>query len=241
MKQRPFFYIGLIGILVIANVYWLDKTFPSSAPYMLRGFSKPAIFYEFIQSPVEVEAFFGLDDYDFDSEKFIEKINQGQKLDFIFAIVYSAFFFLFFKKLVNVSHKKWYKIGMFLAIAAFLGDVIANVQLLQIVDKITTGGYDSNLSVLLVATWFKWLSLAVGFCLFGLWLLQLSGVLKYMGYVAWLPLILSFFALMHRGVYTELFTRSINIMFFVAISYCFMFDKSYYQAIKTNDEKQFLQ
>ncbi len=226
MKNRPFLYVGLIGILIIANVYWLVQTFPSSAPFMLRGFSSPIIFFEFIQSPVEVEAFFGLADYDFDTDKFIKAMDKGNKIDFIFTFLYSTFFFLFFKKLSEVSDKKWYKIGMLLAILAFMGDVVENVQLLQITSKISQGGYDNNLSLLFIFTWIKWFSLAVGFALLGLWLMKLSGVLRYMGYVAWLPLILGFVAFANRGIYTELFTRSINIMFFVAISYCFMFEKS---------------
>ncbi len=232
MNKRPFFYIGLIGLLVIATVYFLEKSYPSSAPFMLKGFSSPAYFFEFIQSPVEVEAFFGLDDYDFDSEKFIKAMNKGNKIDFVFAFVYSLFFFLFFKKLAKVSHRQWYKIGMLLAIFALVGDVVENIQLLQITAKVNEGGYDNNLKLLFIFTWIKWLSLAVGFAMLGLWLVKLSGVLRYMGYVAWIPLILSFFALANRGIYTALFTRSINIMFFVAISYCFMFEKSL-----VNDDK----
>ncbi len=226
MSKRPFFYIGLIGILIIANVYWLAQSFPPSAPFMLKGFSSPVIFFEFIQSPVEVEAFFGLDDYDFDTEKFIKAMDKGNKIDFLFAFLYSTFFFLFFKKLSEVSNKQWYKIGMILAVLAFVGDVVENVQLLQITSKVSQGGYDNNLNFLFIFTWIKWFSLAIGFALFGLWLVKLSGVLRYMGYVAWLPIILGFIAFLNRGVYTELFTRAIDIMFFVAISYCFMFEKS---------------
>ncbi len=236
MKNRPFLLIGLIGLVIIAIVYFMEQTFPSSAPFMLKGFSKPITYYEFIQSPVEVEAFFGLDDYDFDSEKFIRDMNKGNKIDFLFAFVYSVFFFLFFKKLTQVSSKKWYKIGMILAVFAFIGDIVENIQLLQITSKLAEGGYENNLEWLFAFTWIKWWSLALGFALFGLWLVKLSGVLRYMGYVAWLPLILSFFALMQRGIYTELFTRSINIMFFVAISYCFMFEQADYELKMKNEE-----
>ncbi|NJO91127.1 MAG: hypothetical protein HC831_20795, partial [Chloroflexia bacterium] len=74
--------------------------------------------------------FFGLTDYDFDSEQFIDKMDQGNRLDFAFAFIYSTFFFFFFKRLAEESEQKWYKAGMLLALLAFVGDVFENVQLL---------------------------------------------------------------------------------------------------------------
>lgn len=223
MKNRPFFYIGLIGLLTIAATYVMEITFPKTAPFMAKGFSKPIIFFEFIQSPIEVEAFVGINDYDFDSETFIKKLDLGNKIDFVFAFIYTTFFFLMFYKLAKVSNLKWYKIGMILAVIALVCDVVENIQLLEITNKITTGDYINNLHLLFIFTWIKWFSIAIGFALFSLWLVKMPGVLRYMGYLAWLPLMLGIMAYVNRGLLNELFTRSINIMFFVAISYCFMY------------------
>ncbi len=235
MKNKPFLYIGILGVIVLLNAYWLKNTFPSKAPYMVEGFSTPITFFAFIQSPVELESFFGLDNYDFDSAAFIKRMDNGNKIDFIFALLYSVFFFLFFMKLAKISEKKWYKSGMLLAIIAFAADVMENVQLLQITSNLTNGIYEQNLDYLFIFTWIKWSSLAIGMALFGLWLIKLPGILRYMGYIAWLPIIFGFIAFLNRGVFTELFTRSINIMFFVGISYCFMFNKSMLEYIQDDE------
>jgi hypothetical protein len=222
-KNRPFLYVGLIGLFILAGAYWLKNVFPQEAPYMAPRFSSPIIFFEFIQSPVEVTDFFGLTDYDFDSEQFIGKMDQGNRLDFFFAFIYSAFFLFFFKKLAEESGQKWYKAGMMLALLAFIGDIFENVQLLGITANLQSGDLESHIRLLAVFTWIKWSSLAIGFAIFGLWLMKLEGVLRLMGYVAWVPLIFGIMAFMRRGLMTELFTRSISILFFVAISYCFMY------------------
>lgn len=223
IKNRPFIYVGLIGLLILGGAYWLKNVFPQEAPYMAKGFSSPVVFFEFIQSPVEVTDFFGLTDYDFNSEKFIGEMDQGNRLDFGFALIYSAFFFLFFMRLTNESEQNWYKAGMFLALFAFVGDVFENVQLLGITSNLQSGELESHIYLLAIFTWLKWGSLAIGFAIFGLWLMKLEGVLRLMGYIAWVPLVFGIMAFMRRGVMTELFTRSISILFFVTISYCFMY------------------
>ncbi len=223
IKNRPFFYVGLIGILILGGAYCLKNVYPTEAPYMAPQFSSPLVFFEFIQSPVEVIDFFGLTDYDFNSEEFIGKMDLGNRLDFGFAFIYCTFFFFFFKKLAEESEQKWYKAGMFLALLAFIGDVFENMQLLGITANLQSGEVGKYIKLLAIFTWIKWGSLAIGFAIYGLWLMKLDGVLRLMGYVAWLPLVFGIMAFMRRGVMTELFTRSIGILFFVSISYCFMY------------------
>lgn len=237
-KNRPFFYIGLVGLLVFAGAYTLKNVFPSEAPYLAPRFSTPIVFFEFIQSPVEVFDFFGITDYDFDSQKFIKKMDNGNKLDFGFALIYSTFLFLFFRKLAEESEQKWYRAGMVLAILAFIGDVLENIQLLSITANLQSGDFEQYIKLLFVFTWIKWGSLAIGFAIYALWLLKLDGVLKFMGYVGWVPLIFGAMALMRRGVMTELFTKSVNIMFFVAISYCFLY-KSDMKPVPNDELNQF--
>jgi hypothetical protein len=223
IRNRPFFYVGIIGLLILGAAYWLKQVYPPEAPFMAQGFSSPIVFFEFIQSPVEITDFFGLTDYDFNSEKFIGEMDQGNHLDFVFAFIYSTFFFFFFKRLAEESAQNWYKAGMFLALLAFVGDVFENVQLLGITANLQSGELENHIKLLAIFTWLKWGSLAFGFAIFGLWLMKLEGVLRLMGYVAWIPLVFGIMAFMRRGVMNELFTRSISILFFVAISYCFMY------------------
>ena len=223
IKNRPFFYIGLIGLLILGGAYWLKNIYPDEAPYLAPRFSSPIVFFQFIQSPVEVTDFFGLTDYDFNSEKLIGQMDLGNRLDFGFAFIYCTFFFFFFKLLAEESEKGWYKAGMFLALLAFIGDVFENMQLLGITANLQSGELETHIKLLAIFTWLKWGSLAIGFAIYGLWLMKLEGVLRLMGYVAWVPLVFGIMAFMRRGLMTELFTRSVNIVFFVAISYCFMY------------------
>lgn len=223
LKNRPFLIVGLIGLLVFGGAYGLKKVFPAEAPYMAERFSTPIVFFEFIQSPLEVNDFFGLTDYDFDSEKFIEKMDFGNQLDFVFALIYSTFLFLFFRQLAKESEQKWYKAGMVLAILALIGDVFENIQLLGITANLQTGDFETNIKLLFIFTWIKWGSLAIGFAIYAIWLLKLDGVLKFMGYVGMVPIVFGAMALMRRGIMTELFAKSINIMFFVAVCYCFFY------------------
>jgi hypothetical protein len=58
IKTRPYFYIGLLGILLIVFGLILPTFFPKEAPQMTKGFSTPIIFFEFIKTPVEVNNFF---------------------------------------------------------------------------------------------------------------------------------------------------------------------------------------
>lgn len=223
LKKRPFLLIGIIGLFIIGGAYFLKKAYPQDAPYMAPRFSSPVVFFQFIQSPLEVDSFFGVTDYSFDSDNMISKMDKGNKLDFGFAFIYSLFFFLFFKQLAHESEQKWYKIGMLLAVLALIGDVMENMQLLNITSNIVTGDYEGSIRLLPVFTWMKWASLAIGFAIYGLWLLKLEGVLRLMGYIAFVPVFLGVMAVFKRGLMTELFTRTITIMFFVAISYCFMY------------------
>jgi hypothetical protein len=238
IKNKPFFYVGLVGLLIFGGAYWLKETFPAEAPYMAPRFSTPIVFFEFVQSPIEVYDFFGITDYDFDSENFIAKMDAGNKIDFAFAFIYSAFLFLFFRVLAKESEQKWYKAGMVLAILALIGDVFENVQLLGITANLQSGNFETQLKLLNIFTWVKWASIAIAFALYALWLLKLEGVLKLMGYVAWIPLIFGAMAFMRRGVMTELFTRSVSILFFVAIAYCFMYKSEMKPLSREEKEKE---
>ena len=232
IKNRPFLYIGLVGLLIIGGAYWLKNVFPTEAPYMAPRFTTPIVFFEFIASPIEIYDFFGITDYDFNHEKFISQIDKGNQIDFAFAFVYSAFLFLFFRSLAYESEQKWYKTGMVLAILAFIGDIFENVQLLGITANLGSGDFETHLKLLYIFTWLKWSCLALSFALYALWLLRLDGVLRFMGYVAWIPLVFGIMAFVRRGIMTELFTKSVNIMFFVAICYCFMYKTEMHPKLK---------
>jgi hypothetical protein len=223
IERRPFFYIGLIGILLIIFGLGLPKFFPKEAGHMPEGFSTPIIYFEFIESPVEVNDFFGINEDGLGNMKFVNQMDKGNRIDFAFAFVYAAFLFLFFQKLSSVSDLKWFKIGMLLAVLSFIFDYAENIQLLGITANLENGNYLTQLSLLKIFTWIKWFSLAISFAIFSVWLFKFKGIYRLMAYVALLPLLLGLLAFIKRGLATELFSKSISIMFFVTICYCFLY------------------
>jgi hypothetical protein len=223
IKTHPYFYVGLIGLLLIVFGLILPAFFPKEAPQMAKGFSTPIIYFEFIKSPVEVNDFFGITDKGIYDQIFVNQMNKGNKLDFAFMLVYSAFLFLFFMKLVKVSGIKWFKIGMLLALLAFLSDFLENIQLLGITANLENGDFHTQLSLLKIFTWIKWGSLVLSFVVFSIWLFKFKGIYKFLAFLSLIPFVLGLMAYLKRGLMNELFAKSISIAFFVMICYCFFY------------------
>ena len=221
--KRPFLPAGIVGFFVVVTAIWMLQFFPAEAVHLPKGFSTPVIFFEFIQSPMEVADFFGITDDGIPNESFINQMNKGNYLDFFFMLVYSSFLFLFFYLLAKISGNKWVKTGMLLALFAFFGDMFENIQLLGITANLESGHFLRQLSLLHLFTWIKWGSLAISFVLFSVWLYPSGGIYRFMGYVTAIPFLLGIWAFLDRGTASELFAKSISVAFFVMICYCFLY------------------
>jgi hypothetical protein len=222
IKQRPYFFTGIAGLVVIVIALWIQLVFPKESAHMASGFSTPIIYFEFIQSPDEVNAFFGVENGR-TNELFVKQMDRGNYADFAFMLAYSAFLFLFFRKLSAISELTWFKTGMILAVLALVGDLIENIQLLGITANLENGDFITQLLLLKLFTWIKWGSLAISFALFSFWLVKFKGFYRIIGYIVATPFIMGIIAIFNRGMATELFAKSVSIVFFVMICYCFFY------------------
>jgi hypothetical protein len=221
-KSHPFFYIGLLGIILIAFGLILPGFFPKEAK-MPKGFNSPIIYFEFIKTPDEVKDFFGVSDSgEFDRELAV-KMDLGNKIDFGFMLVYSAFLFFLFLKLAKISNKKWLRLGMFLAVIALLGDFFENIQLLSITSNLKSGEYITQLSLLKIFTWIKWNSLVINFLLFVPFFFIQKSISHIITYIMAIPFVLGLIAFINRGFVNELFAKSISACFLVMICFCFAY------------------
>ncbi|OQX98419.1 MAG: hypothetical protein B6I20_11120, partial [Bacteroidetes bacterium 4572_117] len=122
--KKPFIFAGYTGLLLIVLGLFLMTTFPKHVPYMAEGFQTPIIFFEFVQTVEETQQFFGMTSSLLPDDNLIQKMDFGNKIDFIYAFVYALFLFLFAKKLMEISGKKIFMAVMVLAVVAFIGDCL---------------------------------------------------------------------------------------------------------------------
>ena len=222
-NNRPFLKIGYIGILIALIALSLMSTFPKIVPYMANGFKTPIIFFEFVSSVGETQQFFGMTNGLLPDDNLIEKMNLGNKIDFLYAFVYASFLFFFAKKLIKISGKKIFMAVMILAVIAMIFDWMENIKLILITEKLASGDFQNELDMLHIYTWIKWLSLAISFLILSEWFFSGNWLSKIFSFIAWIPVILAVLAYRYPGFYSELFVKSIMIMFVLIIVYCFVY------------------
>jgi hypothetical protein len=220
MKTHPFFLSGLIGLAVIAVSVVSLLLFPQSSPGQIDGINSPIIAFEFAQTVEEIEALFGPAG-SAERAALALAMDRGNRLDFLYMLLYSAFMFTFAVQAGRLSGKAWLYAGAVLAVAALLGDVLENVQLLAITAKLDSGAFSVELARLYWFTWLKWGSLAVYFVWMGAWLWGNGRFPTLIALASFLTFLLGLLAFIRRGPITEAFTLAIALMFLLLIIYSF--------------------
>ena len=221
--KKPFIFAGYTGLLLIVLGLFLMTTFPKHVPYMAEGFQTPIIFFEFVQTVEETQQFFGMTSSLLPDDNLIQKMDFGNKIDFIYAFVYALFLFLFAKKLMEISGKKIFMAVMVLAVVAFIGDCLENIKLISITENIESGSFQNHLDALFIFTWIKWGSLALIFVILSEWFFRGRVISTIFAFIGWTPLILGILAYKMPGLYNELFAKSIMFMFIALIVYSFIY------------------
>ncbi len=221
--NRPFITAGYVGIILILLGLFLMSTFPRYVPYMAEGFQTPVIFFEFVQTVEETQQMFGMTNGLLPDDNLIQKMDFGNKIDFIYALVYSLFLFLFAQKLVKISGKKFYTAVMVLAVIAFVFDCLENIKLITITENIESGSFQNDLETLFVFTWVKWGALALSFVILSEWFFRGKIVSTIFAFLGWAPMILGILAYKMPGFYNELFAKSIMFLFVALIVYSFIY------------------
>ena len=231
--SKPFVKTGVVGLLVVAMSIGLLTIFPSTAPKMPDGFFTPIIAFEFIQTRAEVLQMFtqaGGDGRESINEAMSAAFDLGNRLDYIYMGLYSAFLMLFSLTCARISGKKYFYAATALSLVVLAGDALENIQLLGITSYLksglNSGEMDAQLSLLYRFTWMKWGGLAAIFLVLAPWFLRGGKFSKAVGLSGIVCAGLGLAAFLHRSVISEIFGLSVGLMFLLMIIYCFRRDGS---------------
>jgi len=224
--NRPFLKVGFLGLLVIGMGSVLLMVFPSKAPWMMDGFFTPVIAFEFIQSQSEVYQLFGLPgspDQLFMSQAMIKAMDLGNRLDYIFMILYASFLFFFSFVCAKNTGQRHYYAACILSFIILVADIMENIQLLRITAKITHHDFGKELFLLHWFTWIKWGGITIVFLILAPYFFKgriYSKLIAAMGISSFILYILAYF---NRSVLNELLGLSVSLMFLMMIVYSFIF------------------
>lgn len=222
MKHKPFIKTGYLGLAVIAMSIALLFVFPSKAPSLPEGFMTPIIAFEFIQSPDEVFQMFGGNDLAART-KMKDAMDLGNRLDYVYMILYSMFLLLFCATCAKITRNPYYFAGAGIALVVLAGDAMENIQLLGITANLSAGDIAPYLQPLHLFTWIKWGGIALIFLILSSWFLKGGFFSRFIGIMGAISFILGIAAFLRRSMVNEIFALSVAVMFILMIIYCFTF------------------
>lgn len=163
MKNNVFKYAAYIGLAVIAVSLIMMKVGKVNAGevWMPEGFSVPVLALEFAQNTNEMQQIVSSL-----SEDATSKIVAGTKVDMVFLLVYNLFLALVVRGIYKITKLKQYQYWTFLPVIVLLADAVENYQLFLALSR-----SEFSILALQIATWTKWLGLALSFTLIGRFLL----------------------------------------------------------------------
>lgn len=214
--------IGFLGLLVIGMSIVLLIVFPSKAPWMMDGFSTPIIAFEFVQSQSEVYRLFGLTDSP-DQLSMIKAMDFGNRLDYIYMVLYTSFLFFFSFVCAKNTGQKCYYAGSMLSFVILVADALENIQLLRITAKFASQDFGKELSLLHCFTWIKWGGITVVFLILAPYFFKGRSYSKVIATIGISSFILSILAYLNRSVLNELLGLSVALMFPMMIVYSFIY------------------
>ncbi|MCB9748526.1 MAG: hypothetical protein H6713_00825 [Myxococcales bacterium] len=170
--RRPFLRCGLVGLAAVLMGLVLLAVLPSRALAMPEGFNNPLVAFEFARAPAELYALFGPTPTP-EGEAVAAAMDLGNKLDFVFLLLYPGFFLYLSVAAARLSGRRWLWIGAGLAVVMAVGDALENVQLLALTSAWSSGApFEPALTRLQRFTWVKWGGIAAGFAVFAGYLLS---------------------------------------------------------------------
>jgi len=220
--NKPFMKIGFLGLLVIGMSIVLLMVFPSKAPWMMDGFFTPIIAFEFVQSQSEVSQLFGLSDSP-DQLSMIKAMDFGNRLDYIYMVLYTSFLFFFSLVCAKNTGQRYYYAGSMLSLVILVADALENIQLLRITAKITSQDFAKELSLLHCFTWMKWGGITIVFLILAPYFFKGRIYSKVIGSIGISSFILSVLAYLNRSALNELLGLSVVLMFLMMIVYSFIY------------------
>lgn len=223
MKKRPYILSGFIGLAVIVMSLVNMTVFPQESPGQIDDIGSPIIAFEFAETPEEIYTLFGASGAP-EQSAMVQGMDQGNRLDYLYMLLYSGFLFSFAVLAARHTGQTWLYAGAALALLAFAGDALENMQLLSITGKLASGDFTAELVRLHWFTWLKWGSLATYFVVMGVWLWRGNGrFAKLIAIAADITFLLGLVSFIQRGPATEPFTLAIALMFVLLIVFSFVY------------------
>jgi hypothetical protein len=227
MSERPYIWSGFLGLAVIVMSLVTLAVFPQTSPGQIEGITSPIIAFEFAETPAEIYTLFGANGTP-EQAAMVAAMDQGNRLDYLYMLLYSGFLFTFAMTAVRQTGQRWLYVAAVLAVLAFIGDALENVQLLAITNKLAVGDFTAELAQLRLFTWLKWGSLATYFLLVGVGLWRGNGrFARLITIAAAITFLLGLISFAQRGPTTEPFTLAVAVMFVLLIGYSFGYRSGY--------------
>jgi hypothetical protein len=218
---RPFFSAGLPGLALLIMSIALLFVFPARLPRLPEGFVTPILAFEFVRTVDDVKIIFGPED-SLGRQETVRAMDLGNRLDYIYMILYAGFLACFSRTCVRVTGRKLFYIPLCLAGLSLAGDALENIQLLGITAGLETMEIEPYLVRLHQMTWVKWGSLALVFLFLVPYFIKGGLYSRIIAGAAVAGALLAVAAFFHRSVLNELFGATTGILFLLTIIYCFI-------------------
>lgn len=212
-----------LGVLTLVMGFALHFIFPAEMSWTYSGVKTPVVAFEFAQTPAEIFQMFGSDIEKRDA--IVKSMNRGNYIDFIFIAIYAGFLAaLIWLHKPLLAGLTYGCLGLSTVILAM--DFIENIILLELTRLVSVGYTGAPkvqewLNVLIISTWFKWMSIVVVIGVLGM-------ACRFIHWLGWLMLFLSGASLLlggwnilHRDS-LELFSNLVLFSFIVLVAYIFM-------------------
>jgi len=221
-KNNPYRFTAYLGISLIVMSIVLMIVMPHKVRRLPDGFKTPVLAFEFAQSTKDTYGIF-YDENGHISQGVVSSMDLGNILDFIYMVQYSLFLLLFCLITFRLTKKYVLFIPALLSLLALAGDVLENIQLLQITSLLESGIYEKQLFYLHYFTWLKWASLSLIFLMIPLFIYK-KGILSTFTLLLGLAIFaLGAIAFFHRSVFNEFFSLSVAVMFILLIIYSYTY------------------
>lgn len=218
-QKFPLAKIGLFAIPLIACTVTMGMFFPS---LKVEGYGSFIIALEFVENPEQINQLLTLLSVDA-----IKAIDTGHYIDFVFMLVYCGMLFFFWKENFTVRGAQTLRFGYLLVACAFLGDLMENIQLLNITSLFGgSSDYQPYLERLQIFTWVKWEAIAIVFAGISTVLFTRGIYSKVFGGLFMVPFLLSLSAFNGEPQQVAWFTTSIFLAFTLLTVYCVSYKPS---------------
>ena len=217
-QERPFAKAGLFAIPLILCILVMGQHFPKGE---VSGYQSKIIAFEFVNNEADVRAVL-----DTLSTEELQGMDRGNYIDFAFMLCYGAFVSYFFLLAYRRLDAKWLQGGVMLGVIVFLGDLLENIQLLNISRAYARDPAQMDIGVFISQlqwfTWIKWIGLGVALAMAANVLRLIGGVWRWIGWGFFIPWVLSVVALaIQTPAWIERFTSSIFLGLGGLILSCF--------------------